>query len=147
MSIQLKLRRGTAVENNTFTGAEGELTYSTDTKELRIHDGSTIGGLPVDVVVAWQKPTAENGYTWYRKYASGWVEQGGTILDQNAASKSTTVTLPVLMSDTNYYANCNHIYATLEYNANCHLVSRNVDSFVFIAQRGDNVWEVKGYAA
>ena len=27
--------------------------------------------------IEFQAPTAENGYTWYRKYADGWVEQGG----------------------------------------------------------------------
>lgn len=29
----------------------------------------------VDYVIAMQRPTADNGYTWYRKYKSGWVEQ------------------------------------------------------------------------
>ena len=27
-----------------------------------------------DVVVEYQMPNANNNYTWYRKYASGWVE-------------------------------------------------------------------------
>lgn len=49
----------------------------------------------VDIVVESQLPTAENGYTWYRKYKSGWVEQGGL-------STSQTVTLPVEMADTSY---------------------------------------------
>lgn len=30
-----------------------------------------------DAVIDFQVPTAENNYRWYRKYASGWVEQGG----------------------------------------------------------------------
>lgn len=29
-----------------------------------------------DFVVGFQRPTAANNYTWYRKYKSGWVEQG-----------------------------------------------------------------------
>lgn len=33
----------------------------------------------LDYVVESQSPTAENGYTWYRKYKSGWIEQGGRI--------------------------------------------------------------------
>lgn len=44
MSTQVQLRRGTAEQNDMFVGAEGELTYCTDTQELRIHDGSTVGG-------------------------------------------------------------------------------------------------------
>ena len=50
-----------------------------------------------DAVIDYQLPTAENDYTWYRKYKSGWVEQGGrsTGLDR-------TITLPITMSDANY---------------------------------------------
>ena len=33
----------------------------------------------VDYVVEKQDPTSANGYTWYRKYKSGWVEQGGIL--------------------------------------------------------------------
>ncbi len=46
MSSQLQLRRGSAVSNSVFTGAVGELTYSTDTHELISHDGLTVGGFP-----------------------------------------------------------------------------------------------------
>ena len=50
----------------------------------------------IDYVVAKQDPNAGNGYTWYRKYASGLVEQGGH------GTTTLTVTLPVPMADTNY---------------------------------------------
>ena len=49
-------------------------------------------------VIEFQTPTSANGYTWYRKYADGWVEQGGRALvpATNASSSSTVViTLPV----------------------------------------------------
>jgi predicted acyltransferase (DUF342 family) len=44
MAIQLQVRRGTATQHNTFTGAAGELTLDTTNNSLRIHDGSTAGG-------------------------------------------------------------------------------------------------------
>ena len=47
MATQLQLRKGTKVQNDAFTGAEGELTYVSDTKSLRIHDGSTQGGISI----------------------------------------------------------------------------------------------------
>ena len=47
MATELKLRRGTAVQHETFTGAEGELTYDSTNKRPVIHDGSTAGGFPV----------------------------------------------------------------------------------------------------
>ena len=54
-------------------------------------------------VIDFQAPTSANGYTWYRKYADGWVEQGGI---QNGAGyyARTTVTLPIAMADNTYQA-------------------------------------------
>ena len=48
MAIQIQLRSGTTTEHNTFTGAVGELTYDTEKKQLRVHDGSTTGGKVID---------------------------------------------------------------------------------------------------
>lgn len=50
-------------------------------------------------VIAFQIPTSANNYTWYRKYADGWVEQGGI---SNLGTHLQAVTLPVTMYDTNY---------------------------------------------
>ena len=49
-----------------------------------------------DAVIDYQEPTADNGYTWYRKYKSGWVEQGGCLL--NAATGAHTITIPIEMA-------------------------------------------------
>lgn len=97
MAEQWQLRKGSTAENEGFVGAEGELTYDTTTKAVHVHDGETTGGALIDTVVAYQLPTSENGYTWYRKYASGWVEQGSC----NPNSQNT-ITLPVTMQDANY---------------------------------------------
>lgn len=54
----------------------------------------------LDYVVESQLPTAENNYTWYRKYNSGWVEQGGqaTMPSKNGLD----ITMPIPMADSNY---------------------------------------------
>ena len=44
MSKRVQLRRGTASENSSFTGAVGEVTVDTTNKTLRVHDGTTVGG-------------------------------------------------------------------------------------------------------
>ena len=44
MATQVQLRRGTSTENDAFTGAQGELTFDTTNKRVRIHDGATAGG-------------------------------------------------------------------------------------------------------
>jgi len=44
MSKQVKMRRGTATEHNSFTGVVGEITVDTTNHALRVHDGATVGG-------------------------------------------------------------------------------------------------------
>ena len=44
MATQVQFRRGTTSQNNAFTGAAGEITYDTQVKTLRLHDGTTAGG-------------------------------------------------------------------------------------------------------
>lgn len=58
-----------------------------------------------DYVIDFQAPTAANSYTWYRKYKSGWVEQGGCYENATDAQDITTrVTLPITMADNLYTA-------------------------------------------
>ncbi|MBQ4069919.1 MAG: hypothetical protein IJD52_00905 [Alphaproteobacteria bacterium] len=44
MSRTLQIRRGTSAEHANFTGLSGEITFDTDAKTLRVHDGETLGG-------------------------------------------------------------------------------------------------------
>ena len=104
MATQLQLRRGTTQANDLFTGANGEVTVDTTTHGLRVHSGFKQGGYLVDTVVFFQKPTQDNNYTWARKYASGWVEQGGVFATVNTSYHTESITLPVEMANTNY--NC-----------------------------------------
>ena len=108
---RLRLTRGTTDKNNAYVGKPGELTIDTDAKTLRVHDGENAGGTTLarmsdipdiasaDYVVAWQNPTADNNYTWYRKYKSGWIEMGGYVL-KNAGTTSVIVNFPIPFSVT-----------------------------------------------
>lgn len=110
---KLCIKRGTRAENNQYTGKMGEITMDTDTNSIRVHDGQTRGGVEMaradsvvdmretDYVVAWQNPTPENNHTWYRRYKSGWVEQGQGMLSGGSAV-ATTHALPVEMATSNY---------------------------------------------
>lgn len=44
MATQVQFRRGTATQNNNFTGAAGELSVNLSNYSLRLHDGVTAGG-------------------------------------------------------------------------------------------------------
>lgn len=97
---------GAAVDLTEVNSAINSLTGSINTLNTRCNElGAQIenigtGAMPdnMDYVVESQLPTAENNYTWYRKYASGWVEQGGR------AQFGTTTVLPIIMADANYTA-------------------------------------------
>lgn len=43
----LRLRRGTTPDHSAFTGAVSEVTHNTDTGRLHVHDGTTVGGIPL----------------------------------------------------------------------------------------------------
>lgn len=149
MAEQWQLRKGSTAENEGFVGAEGELTYDTTTKAVHIHDGETAGGALIDAVVAYQLPTSENGYKWYRKYASGWVEQGG-VLPATSGWGETTITFPIPMKN-----NCYACVPEGAWSAGTSLgnlvTQKNTATATFYyfsdAGRGYTSWEVKGIAA
>lgn len=47
MATQVQFRRGTATQNNNFTGANGELSVNLSNYSLRLHDGVTAGGYEI----------------------------------------------------------------------------------------------------
>lgn len=114
-----------------------------------------------DVVVEYQMPNANNNYTWYRKYASGWVEQGGMSTPGQASP--VTVQLPIemdsgkyqiqltpqLTDSTDYTYSLSRI-ATIRNDNN---YTNNTTSFMYAvtsttgASTVSVVWEVKGIAA
>lgn len=46
-NFDLILKKGTTEENEEYTGKMGSLTFDTERMELRVHDGSTKGGLVI----------------------------------------------------------------------------------------------------
>ena len=69
MPTQLQFRRGTTAQNNSFTGAVGELSIDTDTKNIRIHDGSNAGGaelIPAGTIVAYGSTTLPSNAGWLK---------------------------------------------------------------------------------
>lgn len=110
--------------------------------------------LDFDPVIAYQRPTAGNSYTWYRLYKSGWVEQGGQFSN---TSRSTTIQLPIKMTNANYYASVMLLHCDSGWSAtvNAGVQNNSRTTTSFVAQvwynntntTGLNCWEVKGFAA
>ena len=47
MSTQVQFRRGNTAQTSTFTGATAEITIDTTKNTVVVHDGSTVGGIPL----------------------------------------------------------------------------------------------------
>ena len=63
----------------------------------------------IDYVVESQEPTSGNGYTWYKLFKSGRVEQGGIqsgnkTIGSGSEGNLGTISLPIEMLDTSYVA-------------------------------------------
>lgn len=130
-------------------GAISEALNDKTDRDMRNVD-NTAG---VDAVIEYQLPTAENNYTWYRKYASGWVEQGGEWVHPSpgTAYNNVTITLPVVMSDSNYSV----ILSNTGTNGTAYAKTVNTRTTTdFICTGGGDVskyngfcWAVRGMAA
>ena len=79
-------------------------------------------------VVEFQAPTADNGYTWYRKYADGWVEQGGISY---ASALGHQINLPVTMANGSYTLTLGNNDTSGDASlVVCAYRSKSVDSFI-----------------
>jgi hypothetical protein len=110
-------------------------------------------------VIAFQAPTAQNNYTWYRKYADGWVEQGGLAGDGGTTNQNPrSVVFPVTMANTNYQVlgtpkNTTNDAATYTMQPRT-LSTTGMDVYCTYCTRNDAgpagptfYWEVRGMAA
>jgi hypothetical protein len=110
-------------------------------------------------LVYFQAPTSENNYTWARRYADNWVEQGGlaTIPARTGSGSSTKlVSFPITMADANYtgqvtYQNGGNGYAQSGITFTNKSVSGAIISYYTdITGTTDAFlvgWEIKGMAA
>ena len=104
-----------------------------------------VNNIKAHEVIEFQAPTATNGYTWYRKYADGWVEQGGFL-----PANTSSITLPVAMSDANYMFQISGYKRSETSTMTWAYISSNTQTptnFTIISSGGARCWEVKGFAA
>ena len=92
-------RIDTVSQQITDLGDISDIHEDITTLETRT-DGMT------DYVIASQIPTETNNYTWYRKYKSGWIEQGGIIKMAETSNQwaGVTVFFPHKMANNMYTA-------------------------------------------
>ena len=107
----------------------------------------------VDYVVEKQDPTSANGYTWYRKYKSGWVEQGGIVFPTATTPTRVSITLPVIMSSNVYSVQVTGGDNTAGTDIYSYYTNRTTTRFEILYSHttssytiGDS-WQVSGYEA
>lgn len=94
----------------------------------------------IDYVIEFQRPTAANNHTWYRKYKSGWVEQGGR-------ATTSSVSFPVTMADTNYQVMMTQTGGSSAYAAEP--INHSTTGFTYWQYQSvySAYWQVSGMAA
>lgn len=132
MTRVLQIRRGTAAQNNDFTGLPGEITMDTDAKTLRIHDGETLGGFALQ--------RADNAATNTGTFDTTTVpdEIWADLFAKHAPAPFTILeSAPAPMNSKTAYVNCAFDGDKLPHFARAVLVCQNDDAG-YVA--GDEVW-------
>ena len=120
-------------------------SVATNTENIGTLDTRTTGLL--DYVIESQAPTADNNYTWYRKYKSGWIEQGGIAAN---TPNGAVINLPVEMADTNYDIHIQSRFNNFGGQCNVGSVNCTTTSFTHYHYGDTNQnwsWCVKGLSA
>lgn len=134
------------VNDATIVITQGGVTKGSFT--LNQASGDTIaldagGSSAVDEIIDYQLPSAGNNYTWYRKYQSGWVEQGG---EATFTANGNSIVLPVEMADTHYVVQLTTLQNTNTFSR-CYVRDT---TYIAVATSGGDVtggWIVSGTAA
>lgn len=133
------------------TSIEQAASITAETLNSKMDVPTNVSQDNIDFVIEWQKPTADNNYTWYRKYKSGWVEQG-CCLEQNVSSDGNTFTLPVTMADSYYSATITPVAASGD-GIGMSIVSKTQTTIKFKNKNYGSsntypaIWQVSGMAA
>lgn len=130
-------------------GAISEALNDKTDRDMRNVD-NTAGA---DAVIEYQIPNADNDYTWYRKYKSGWVEQGGITTQTATSSVNATILFPVEMQGTEYtitFSVCSSVANDgAESSVLAHTrvgMNLHADSMSSTSGTKGFMWEVKGMA-
>lgn len=131
MSRQIQIRRGSATDHASFTGAIGEITMDTTNKTLRVHDGSTVGGTILAKqseipTVTYKMPDYSSGTaitlgannTYTATYDQvlicnvGWGSSGNSelIIMRNSTDTLTITNLLLAINLSNYACASNTLY-------------------------------------
>lgn len=109
MPTAVQFRRGTTAQNNSFTGALGELSVDTTLGTIRIHNGSTAGGNVLTNIDAVQ--TLSNK-TLASPAITGSITNAGTSGTGNIGATGATFNTVFAKATTAQYADLAEVYTS-----------------------------------
>lgn len=143
-----------SIDKSINLGAISEALNDKMDRDSLNADINPAAGYGVDYVIEWKVPT-ESDPTWYRKYVSGWVEQGGVGTSQQYNVTNKNVTFLINMKDTSYACNVIPGESTLQnWDFGVRISIKYTDGIdvrgganANSAYSGQFHWEVKGMSA
>ncbi len=85
------LKRGNTVQNNNYTGVNGELTIDTQAATLRIHNGSTAGGTVINAAGGSYSNTNTAAYLTSQNITSANIGAFQIFANANAATQAVSL--------------------------------------------------------
>lgn len=139
MPTVLQFRRGTTAQNNSFTGAAGELSIDTDEDAIRVHDGATAGGFLTNAKEAQYADVAERYYADDIYEPGTLVKFGGVNEITKTTDVAETSILGIISTDPYCVMNSPHRRPDLtnEYHPPVALLGRVPTKIVGKVKKGD----------
>jgi hypothetical protein len=108
-TTQIQYRRGTTAQNNSFTGAAGELTVDTTIGTIRVHNGSTAGG---NIIASIDSVQTLSNKTLASPAITGSITNAGTSGTGNIGATGATFNTVFARATTAAYADLAEIYTS-----------------------------------
>jgi hypothetical protein len=129
----MKVDRANSLEVNFVSRATVEGLDKLDRKKLWLMEADA-------VVDRW---TSEDNASWYLRFGSGWIVQGGAV---ESTTENTAVTLPIAFVNANYTAVAINYTGGSSANYNPCLAERTENSFIWYSGIGNKAQSF-GYIA
>lgn len=102
--MDILIKRGTTKAVENYVGKSGELVLDSETRILKVMDGTTKGGKSIKINGNYVVDTGKVGNYFYRKWNDGFIEQWGSVKNTTSNTIMLDVSLPIPYSNKQYYA-------------------------------------------
>ena len=133
------------------TAAAAAADQAADKAQTDLSNVSQLSQSRVDTIMPanmdYVVESGSSGSTWYRKYKSGWIEQGGSVYVAQDTSAQVNLLKP--FSNGNYFVAPTYIHAAIPVHAEISIANRTTTKFTMYCYciAGDKLWYACGQGA